>query len=328
MKVENEFKTVAYLNPGRYGVAATVIENDIYLLGGSSADDRLHVGHLPIIEKYSIEENKFTKLSNNILPRRYHTAESYEGKIYILGGVSVKKVGKKMSWRETDVFELYFPEIDTLKYLTPLPTPRKMVASVLFENKIYVIGGTKIQTYEQVQEASATQKNEGNFFPENIRTFEYPLKTVEIYDIKKNKWFTGAKMPTARACDVVYKDYKIYAIGGYNGFSSTKAFEVYDIFADRWEVLPDLPFFVSAHHCEVLKDKIYVFGDSQDLGRVCQYDFSTKEWSLIKSNFKGCRHSAVVKRKEKIFILGGTVASRGSYLSHDVQIFEPRKCFK
>ena len=72
----------------------------------------------------------------------------------------------------------------------------------------------------------------------------------------------------------------------------------------------------------MLNNKIYVFGDYQDLGRVCQYDFSTKEWSIIKSNFKGCRPAAVVKRKGKIFILGGTVSSKGSYLSN-VQVFEP-----
>ena len=323
IEVGNRFKTVAYLKPGRYGLAATVIENDIYLIGGSSEDDRLYGGPIPIIEKYSIENNNFEKLTDKILQRRYHTAESYEGKIYILGGVSLKSDGRKMRWKETDVFEIYTPETKELNKLKKLPTPRKMPASVLFDGKIYVIGGIKIQFYEQVQETSVSPDPEEDFFnKKNIVTIERPLKTVEIYDIKNNKWIKGAKMPTARACDIVLRDGKIYAIGGYDGSKPLKTFEVYDIVSDRWEKLPDIPFAVSSHHCEVLNNKIYVFGDYQDLDRVCQYDFSTGEWILIESNFKPCRHSAVVKHKGRIFIIGGTISSRGSHLPY-VQVFEP-----
>jgi N-acetylneuraminic acid mutarotase len=316
IKTDYQFTTVAYLEPGRYGLAATVIEDDIYIMGGSSTDDSLYGGPLPFIEKYHIKENKFTRLTKNVLPRRFHTAESFEGKIYILGGVSLNKENRKISWKETNVFEVYTSDTNEINKLKKLPTPRKMPASVIFDAKIYVIGGTKIQSYERAREASVSNKTEEDFFNKtNIETIERSLKTVEIYDIKNYNWIKGAKMPTARACDVVLMDNKIYAIGGYNGFFSTKAFEVYDIFADRWEKLPDLPFPISSHHCETLNDKIYVFGDYQDLQRVCQYDFATGEWSLIESNFKPCRHSAVVKHKEKIFILGGVVASSGSYLS-------------
>ena len=333
-QIKNGFTTVAKLKPARFGLAATVVDNDIYLFGGSSEDDLLYKGPLPTIEKFCIEDNEFTQLADHILPRRYHSACSFERKIYILGGVTFTLMDRTYKiqkneilpvywWKETDIVEVFDVETNEIKNLTPLPTPRKMPASVAFSGKIYVIGGTKIEYFEHSQKLFLEKKTSRKRFNKNkFQIIDRPLKTVEIYDIKKDKWSKGTDMPTARACDVVYKDYKIYAIGGYNGFLATKAFEVYDIFSDRWEKLPDLPFLVSAHHCEVLNNKIYVFGDYQDLGRVCQYDFSTKEWSIIKSNFKGCRHAAVVKRKGKIFILGGTVSSKGSYLSN-VQVFEP-----
>ncbi len=144
---------------------------------------------------------------------------------------------------------------------------------------------------------------------------------VEIYDIAANKWTRGSDKPTRSVCDAVLHNGKIYAIGGYNGLPQN-TFEVYDPAADRWEKLPNLPFTISAHHCAVLEGKIFAFGDYYDLNRVCQYDFAAGEWTILDTNFKRSRHNAVVACGDAIYIIGGTVAPRDSWLD-DIQVFRP-----
>jgi N-acetylneuraminic acid mutarotase len=292
----------AKINPGRYGLAAAAINDAIYIIGGSSSG-----GFVGKVEKYNVKDKTVVSLTNKLLPRRYHTAQSFEEKIYIIGGVVA---GPRFSQIMTTRLERYDPKTNEVKKLAPLPTPRGKPASVIYNGKIYVIGGSIIKDVVQIDK---------KYFDE--RAYYYFTGIVEIYDIAANKWTSGSNKPTPSECDAVLYNGKIYAIGGYNGLPQN-TFEVYDLAADRWEKLPDLPFTISAHHAAVLNDKIYTFGDYYDLNRVCQYDFGTGQWSILNTNFERSRHNAVVACGDAIYIIGGNVALSDSWLN-DIQIFRP-----
>jgi N-acetylneuraminic acid mutarotase len=292
----------AKINPGRYGLAAAAINNDVYIIGGSGPG-----GLLGKVEKFNVQDQTVVAVTNKLLPRRYHTAQSFEGKIYIIGGVVA---GPRFSQIETNRVERYDPKTNEVKKLAPLPTPRSMPASVLYNGKIYVIGGSIIKDVVQIEK---------KYYDERLAF--YYSGAVEIYDIAANKWTRGSDKPTWSVCDAVLYNGKIYAVGGYNRLPQN-TFEAYDIETDRWEKLPDLPFTISAHRGAVLSGKIYTFGDYYDLNRVCQYDFATGEWSMLYTNFKPSRHNAVATCGGAIYIFGGNVASSNSWLN-DIQVFRP-----
>jgi len=288
------FKSVAKLKTPRFGCAATVIGDDIYIIGGDS-----HGALLPEVERYDVLENKVSKLTDKLIPRRYHTAESYDGKIYIIGGVH--QWTRRSLLEEIRNVECYDPATNEIKKLSPMPTPRKLPASVVHSGKIYVIGGSAVRPL--------------------VGGREWYYDTVEIYDIATDTWRTGSSMPTPRQCDVVLKDGKIYAIGGYRDVSLS-AFEVYDIDTDQWQILPDMPFTLSAHHAALLGNKIYCFGDRDNADAVTEYDFATGQWKVLITNYQPSRYNAAVTFGNAIYVFGGTNSFTG-YPLKDIQRFQP-----
>jgi N-acetylneuraminic acid mutarotase len=289
---------------------------NIYIIGGSTVTSARQVGFLPFIDKLSIHDGTLVEITDRIIPRRYLTAEIYQGKIYILGGVTRAEVEGRQQVVETAVFEVFDLTHNSVDTLPPLPTPRRMAASVLHDGKIYVIGGSRLkwEIYRPNPFTRAYVQRGLSAFP-----YEY-YSIVEIYDIRKGTWSRGADMPTRRECEIVLQDGKIYAIGGYNG-SPLKTLEVYDIATDTWKTLPNLPFPLSAHHGVAWDHTIYTFGDYQDLSRVCRYYCSTGEWQVINTNYLNGRHTAVVRVADRIYLVGGYRPRRGP-LPY-IEVFNP-----
>lgn len=104
-------ETKAKINPGRYGLAATAMNDDVYIIGGNSSG-----GLVGKVEKYNVKDKTVVALTNKLQRRRHHTAQSFEGKIYIMGGVIA---GPRSSQIETNLVERYDPKIDELKKLAP-----------------------------------------------------------------------------------------------------------------------------------------------------------------------------------------------------------------
>lgn len=85
----------------------------------------------------------------------------------------------------------------------------------------------------------------GGRSPLLFRAFPTPTNMVFIYDFKSSKWSRGAYMPTTRvrfACSVCASKGLIYVAGGCDEYGNILATaEVYDVEADKWEVLPPMP---------------------------------------------------------------------------------------
>ena len=151
----------------------------------------------------------------------------------------------------------------------PMPTPRSGFAIAVYQNKIYVIGGTV-----------------GNGYVGNN----------EVFDPISNTWETKASMPTPRAglSASVVND-KIYLIGG-KKYSNTPPFstdttinEVYDPAKDTWSTQTSMPTAVQGYASAVADGKIYIMGglldatslqNSRISGSKQVYDPQTDSWSL------------------------------------------------
>jgi len=258
---------------GRSGSAAVLEGGSIYILGGASAN-----AVLGDIEKLDLKTGKTAFVTDKLHPRKYHTAQAYKGKIYIMGGHG-----------HSDVVEIYDIAADTVTFGAPMPQPRYMPASVLIDGKIYIIGGGYLKKFKPPSEEEASDK-------------------VDVYDIEKDTWIEKASMPTARQTTAALLNGKIYAIGGYNNETALSDFDIYSIKADTWAKQPALPFALSANEAVVIGDKIFSFGDYAEPGRVCFYDPAAGTWKILKTDYRPSYNNSVIAAGESVYIIGGNAS--------------------
>jgi N-acetylneuraminic acid mutarotase len=157
------------------------------------------------------------------------------GKIYVLGGYPATRDV------QTTV-QVYDPAADSWRLAAPMPVPTHHPVAVGLGDRIYSLGG---QLAGDVETARA-----------------FVLDTVG------DVWTELAPLPTARGggAGVVIGDL-IYVVGGRP--PAANAFEVYDIGADSWAVLPDLPtVFNQRNHlaAAAIGGRVYVAGGRYDGG--------------------------------------------------------------
>ena len=261
------FTQATSCNP-RYGASAVSYENDVYLIGG--IDYPLYYN---TISKLDEPNNVWITLNDQVIGRRYLTTEVVNGIIYIIGGSNANGF--------VDIVEAYDIANDTLYEVAPLPTKRTNLNSVVYQNKIYVIGGKLDSTDSRT----------------NI---------VEVFDPSLNSWETLSSMPTSRECDIALFDNKIYAFGGFDGSSGLRNVEVYDIANDSWSNKSEMPYDLSAYHLASFDNFIFLIGDYDDyIDGVHLYNALDETWNTLVTNFTGRRHAAVVRNNDWIYVIGG-----------------------
>jgi len=138
--------------------------------------------------------------------------------------------------------------------IATMPTARSGLTSVLYNGKVYCIGGNNAYN---------------------------TLGTVEIYDIVNNTWSTGTPIPTARMAltSVLYNN-KIYCIGGYNDNGSLNTVEIYDIVNNTWSTGKPMPTARYALTSQVYNGKIYCIGGGSNVtfNIVEIYDIVNDTW--------------------------------------------------
>jgi len=210
------------------------------------------------------------------------------GKIYAIGGSNesgfAPSIGGSAVLGNRDIGghlgtnEEYDPETDTWTFKKPMPTPRIVFATAVYQNKIYCIGGKTSDGYTRVN---------------------------EVYDPVTDTWETKTAMPTARGwltANVVGG--KIYLI---SGFPNETLNEVYDPAMDTWitKSSPETasPWGITS---AVFDNKIYVIGSSH----LQIYDTEVDTWSYgtspPSSVSSACSAAAAtgVLAPEQIYVIG------------------------
>jgi N-acetylneuraminic acid mutarotase len=142
------------------------------------------------------------------------------------------------------------PPPNTWRSRAHMPTPRRSLAAVTLNDRIYALGGCE-------------RANTNPYAP-------CPSGAVEEYDPTTDSWTTKAPMPTPRSdLAAVALDGKIYAIGGLSSdslYSGVKVVEVYDPASDVWTSGPEMHGVRGDLAAAVAAGKIYAIGGMGDAG--------------------------------------------------------------
>lgn len=139
----------------RYEHAACAVNGKIYTFGGAAEyPDQVNDN----IKVYDPETDIWKDHGKMTFPRNAFSTVAYDGKIYLLGGVSnelssTAAYNRKIHLLEgksnelisgadiLDLVEVYDPEANSWETLAPMPGPRAYFSACMANGKIYAIGG-------------------------------------------------------------------------------------------------------------------------------------------------------------------------------------------
>jgi DNA-binding CsgD family transcriptional regulator/N-acetylneuraminic acid mutarotase len=271
---ESRWHALASLPTARAGLAATVYENQVYAMGGETAQ-----GVVATVERYDPLTDSWVKLSQKPTPVTDVNAAVVGGKIYVPGG-------RTSSGTVINSLEIYDPREDTWEKGANLPIKMSAYALTAFEGRLYLFGGW-----------------DGNKY----------LNSVLIFDPAQNHWAVLTPMPEARgfAGAAVLGD-KIYVIGGYDSRQTLAVNDVYtphlEGFTPPWSQAESLPAGQYANGVASVADRIYVIGGPAASQTVSAYTPQTNNWQAIDTLPLEIGEGAkLVQVGEFLFIIGGRV---------------------
>lgn len=240
------------------------------------------------------------------------------------------------------------------------PTARHEAAAVAFNNKLYLLGGRRINPVD-IYDPTANRWESKAKTPIELHHFqavvlsekiyligamtgnwpnEKPLTNVMAYIPAEDRFETLHDIPTDRqrgGAGVVVYNNKIYLVGGItnghmNGYVNW--LDEYDPSTGQWRVLPDAPHKRDHFSAAVIGKKLYAFGGrqsnhaqgndfgpSQRFGDV--FNFETNQWEPTDASMElptGRSGTMAMAWRENLIIGGGE--SDTQLLAHnDVQAF-------
>jgi len=189
-----------------------------------------------------------------------------------------------------------------------MPTARSWTDAVVYNGKIYVVGGCSCLS--------------------DCQQFYNAVGTLEVYDPLNDSWAVLTPMSIPRVGPAVaVVDGKIYVMGGFNRdtWSANPTVEVYDIATDTWSTGTPMPTPRSWARAVVLNKKIYVLGGvGYHYYNVCEvYDPATDTWTSCAPFKTGRYLHAATAANGKIYIIGGDSWEYGHEVYSDIQEYDP-----
>ncbi len=228
----NTWTTKSSLSIPRTHPSVCVLNDKIYVIGGSARESSEASSHLPLVEIYDPNTDTWTKKQDMQIPRMNIISIPFRGEIYTIGGQIHDGIAN---------VEVYNPINDTWSSKSKMPTRRGHLVVCEVNGKMYAIGG-----------ATHTKPN--------------TKSAVEEYNPETDTWIKRTDMLKGRTsisgCKI---GDKIFVIGGsyVPGSELSSAVEVYDTKTDRWKTLPNLPTTRAALNCVSVGNKIYAIGGSE-----------------------------------------------------------------
>ncbi|MDE1766840.1 MAG: hypothetical protein KGI27_11305 [Thaumarchaeota archaeon] len=216
--------------PVRAELAAVSQGGHVYAVGGRPAG--VVMGG---IQRYDPASDTWTPFSGpgalNPMPTPVvteHTVVVQGEKIYVIGGRDALHPAPQTGG-DVNLLQIYDIPSNSWSMGVNLPFTLSDAYAVVHGDKIYVFGGFST-------DPSAPAGQAGPF------GFGKILNSTLIYDIAKNKWSTGASMPTHTADETAGTcGDKIHVVGGGPVFSLTGNHYVYNPAADSWSTSTAMP---------------------------------------------------------------------------------------
>lgn len=212
-------------------------QNKIYVIGG--------VAEIPT-QVYDPATDTWENKTSIPTTRYALQANVVDDKIYVIGGQIPSPLGVVNPSSANDVYD---PATDIWSKMEPIPTPVMGYASVVLDNKIYMIGGG-------IAQGDTTS-----------------IDQVQIFEPKTNQWTNGTPIPTgvcyAGACATtgLFAPKRIYVFGGtlnyyfrYGFLTATDLNQVYAPETDTWTTGTPMPTPRGKLGVAVINDEIYAIG--------------------------------------------------------------------
>lgn len=209
-----------------------------------------------------------------------------ESEIYITGGLD--PTNKTFSNKAF----LYSPASSSVKQLASFEEQRYAHISVVFRNKLFIIGGFAAGTHEN----------------------ETILKTCQTLDLTNPSatWTNTGGLNYPRACGfcIIYND-KLYIMGGYSGNAGrTKNVEVYNEATNSWDIADfKIPRGIEyAVACTADKDELHIIGGNVRQGVVRSnvlFNLRTRTFTSKRSMHKERVFHKALSTGSDIWIFGG-----------------------
>ena len=247
-----------------------------------------------VTERYDLDRNSWTRLSNMPLALHHHSAVEYRGDMYVVGGYAADDAGAARSDGHTIAILLrYDPESDSWEELPPPPTKRGALAAGVIGDKLYVAGGFNVADQE--------------------------LNRLEIYDFRTREWSRGPDMEVPRQhVAAAVSGGKLYVLGGRIDalflLGNVPTVERYDPVRRRWERMPDMLWPRSSFSAATLGDgRIVALGGEFNHGvtkEVEAFDPAKGSWSRLP-DMRTPRHAMCVDARERrVYALEGSPEPR------------------
>ncbi|CAI9734107.1 12 [Octopus vulgaris] len=268
----------------RYGNQEVVV-----ILGGFGSHQNL----VDTVEMYNPKTSEWKYLPSLLKSRRYVSAVSLNGKIYVIGGYDGQARLNSVECLDTTAEEAQWQNV------APMNQHRGLAGACVYKGKIYVCGG--FDGYSR-------------------------HTSMEVYNVVLDQWILLCGMSVGRegAGLVVARD-KIYCIGGYDGVNLLDSGEVYDPDTERWSPMEPMSTRRSGAGVAVVNDIIYVCGGydgSNHLSSVECYNSYTGHWTSIQNmTVPRCYVGACILRGKLLVVAGYD----GNTLLNSMESFDPLK---
>ncbi|CAF0889575.1 unnamed protein product [Rotaria sordida] len=235
-------------------VSAAVVNNKIYVCGGSNGQQELNTG-----EYFDLQTmDKWSPIKDLTTPVTHGATCSDDSYVYLIGGCEGDKC-------KNDCYR-YDPKNNQWTTLSSMTCERSQAAAVYFNGKIYVFGGYRSNRC---------------------------LTSCEILTLSTNQWSIGPTMrENRRGCGAVLYENKIFIIGGSNGITSLASIEIYDPITNEWitninRIPNELNIPRVGVGITVCNENLYVVGgfDGRNFLKTIEvYDKNNQRWKLSNNN--------------------------------------------
>ena len=255
-----ESLTTAGQPTARHEAAFVAFDGKAYLIGGRRINP---------VDVFDPQHRSWTAKSVTPIELHHFQAVVYDDAIYLIGAMT----GKWPTETPVERIVAYYPKSDDFKFLHAIPPSRRRggAGAVLYDNKIYIVGGI-------------TNGHMDGYQP-----------WLDMYDPKTGDWTPLANAPHARDhFQAVVHDHKLYSIAGRTtsqrteqGFDLTvKPVDVYDLKSNRWlpvEQCPKLPTPRAGNMAMAWGDEVIVGGGESGTQTVAHnqieaFDTRTQTW--------------------------------------------------
>ena len=246
--------------------SASVLHNDIYVLGGISVVDGRVVRS---VWKYKTSAREWRRAPPMLTARARHSSAVANDTIYVLGGVRLSTDNKLVA---CESIESYSPETDAWSEVGQCAFPRNQSVLVPYKQTLVEIGGTRCDLAEDTMESflctvnSVVHSGEQFRLPETIQFAQVVCLDNVFYIMWENSKKFIMLDPTKRTfrdlapmrCTHIHGGAtvvggKIYITGGLHDSTPSRVIECYDPEANTWSPVKSMPSVRACHGCVTIK---------------------------------------------------------------------------